>query len=318
MRLIRPLLWAITAALLFSGHATAEVPRVVASIKPIHSLVAQVMQGVGEPGLIVEGAASPHGASLKPSQAAEIEEADIVFWVGEQLELFLVQPIATLAARAEVVTLAGVERLTMLPYRRGGPWTEHDESGHDHDHDHDGHSGHDHGGLDMHFWLDPRNGKVVVETVAESLSRADPDNAERYGANAEAALAALDAMERRIRQRLRPVMGKPYVVFHDAYQYFENRFDIPAAGSITVSPETPPGAGRVAAIREAVQRLQVQCVFSEPQFEPAIVATVLEGTRARSGVLDPEGATIEKGPDLYRMLLLGLADGLAGCLEQSG
>ncbi|KKB76609.1 zinc transporter [Devosia soli] len=309
---------AALAGLMLTGTAFAA-PNVVASTKPVHSLVAAVMAGVGEPGLIVKGAASPHTYSLRPSDAQALENADIVFWTGHGLELFLAEALGSLATKAETVELADAEGITLLPVREGGAFEAHsdgdDHAGEKHDHEHE----HDHADEvsegDMHFWLDPENAKLMVAEIARVLAKADPDNAAAYNANAETEIAALDALETEIAASLTAVTGKPFVVFHDAYQYFENRFGLTVAGSITVSPETMPGAARVDELRTKVAELGATCVFAEPNFEPAIVSTIIEGTDAKAGVLDPEGSALPEGPALYGELLRGLARGLVDCLK---
>ncbi|PXA97443.1 zinc ABC transporter substrate-binding protein [Nostoc sp. 3335mG] len=301
-------------SLLLTGTAFAA-PKVVASTKPVHSLVAGVMAGIGEPGLIVRGAASPHTYSLRPSDAAALEGADIVFWTGHGLELFLGEALDTLSTGAQTVALSAAPGIDLLPMREGGAFEPHEdgdtEHGHDHDHDH----AHEEEG-DMHFWLDPENAKLMVTEIARVLGEADPDNAAAYTANAKTEIAALDALEGEIGERLAPVAGKPFVVFHDAYQYFERRFGLTVAGTITVSPETMPGAARVEELRGKVGELGATCVFAEPNFEPAIVATIVEGTEARAGVLDPEGSALPEGPELYGELLRGIAAGLTDCLTR--
>lgn len=293
--------------LLLTGPATAA-PKVVASIKPIHSLVSAVMAGLGEPGLIVKGAASPHTYSLRPSDAAALESADIVFWTGHGLELFLANALDTLAPRAEQVELAETPGLVLLPLREGGTFEPHSHGDEDHDHDHD------HGESDMHFWLDPANARLMVSHIATVLAEADPENAAAYDANAEAELLRLDALEAELRHKLAPLAGKPFLVFHDAYQYFEHRFGLDVAGTVTVSPEIMPGAARIDQLRSRVKELDATCVFAEPNFEPAIIGAIIEDTGARAGTLDPEGSALIEGPDLYPDLLRGLADGLADCL----
>lgn len=340
------LLVATTAA----GHAA---PKVVASIKPVHSLVAAVMQGVGEPALIVEGAGSPHTYSLKPSQAKALQEADLVFWIGHELEAFLEKPVETIGTNARAVELIDAHGLIKLPFREGGPFEAHrhgEDEGHDHAAEADGHdhaeehakeehehehahehehehkhetaeaAGHDHdddhahGAFDTHVWLDPENAKAMVSEIAEALAEADPDNAATYEANAASTIARLEALHTDIDARLAPVRGKGFIVFHDAYQYFEKRFDISASGSITVSPEVMPGAERVAEIKGRISELGATCVFSEPQFEPKLIQVVTEGTPARAGVLDPLGAELADGPDLYFGLIDGLATSMQECL----
>lgn len=303
-------------SLMLTGTAFA-VPNVVASTKPVHSLVAAVMAGVGEPGLIVKGSASPHTYSLRPSDAAALENADIVFWTGHGMELFLADALDTLSTKAETVELADADGITLLPVREGGAFEhhshgdEHAEEGHEHEeHDH----AHEEGEGDMHFWLDPENAKLMVTDIAKVLSAADPDNAAKYNANAETEIAALGALESEIKASLVGVKEKPFIVFHDAYQYFEKRFGLDVAGSITVSPEVMPGAARVDQLRTKVQELGATCVFAEPNFEPTIVKTIIEGTNAKAGVLDPEGSALTEGPDLYANLLRGLASGLVDCL----
>ncbi|MEQ8602826.1 MAG: zinc ABC transporter substrate-binding protein [Marivibrio sp.] len=357
------------AAAAFAAHpARADAPKVVASIKPVHALAAQVMDGVGAPTLLVEGAASPHAFSLRPSQAQALQGADVVFWVGPDLEQFLVEARETLAADARSAPLmqaAGVETLTFRADPAFEPHSHddehghgdhgHDDHGHDehgrdhgHDHDHDhakaeehdhghddhghddhghddhghddhGHDdhGHDHahGGVDAHIWLDPMNAKAMLAAMAETLAAADPANAARYRANADAAAGEIDALSADLAERLAPVRERPYIVFHDAYQYFERRFGLSAIGAVTVSPERAPGAARVQAIRDRIQETGAVCVFSEPQFEPRIVEVVTEGTGAATGVLDPLGATLEPGPGLYAALMTDLADSALDCLS---
>lgn len=311
---------AAMSTLLLTGPSMAA-PVVVASTKPVHSLVSAVMGEVATPGLIVRGAASPHNYSLRPSDAAALESADIVFWTGHGMELFLADALETLSTKAKTVELAKAQGIELLPMREGGAFEahahddedpDHDHDGHDHDHDHDDHA---HGEGDMHFWLDPLNAKLMVSEIAAVLSAADPDNAEHYAANAATEHARLDALTAELAGMLSPAADKPFVVFHDAYQYFENRFDLTVAGSITVSPEAMPGAARVDQLRAKVAELGATCVFAEPNFQPSIVNTIIEGTDARAATLDPEGAALTEGPDLYAELLRGLATSIADCLN---
>lgn len=289
-------------------------PQVVASIKPVHSLVAAVMAGIGEPTLLVRGAASPHTYALKPSDAAALESADLVFWTGHGMELFLGDALGTLSSQAEIVELADAPGITLLPVREGGAFEAHDhEAEGEHDHAHDEHE-HEHAEGDMHFWLDPDNAKLMVTQIAAALSAADPANATAYTANAQTELAALDALAAELTATLAPVQGKPFIVFHDAYQYFEKRFGLTLAGSITVSPETTPGAARIDQLKAKLAELGATCVFAEPNFQPTIINAIIEGSPAKAGVLDPEGGALTEGPDLYPTLLRGLATSLANCL----
>lgn len=308
-------------SLLASAPAFAAVPNVVVSIKPLHSLVASVMAGVGEPKLIVDGVGSPHTYSMKPSNASDLAGADLVFWAGDHLEAFLVKPLETLAGKATVVELIEAPGLTRLKFREGGPFDAHTHAGEGHEAGHEAHeeAEHDHDehdGFDMHFWLDPLNAKALTAEIETRLAAADPENAATYKANAEKLDARLDALMAKTQAEIAPVKDKPFIVFHDAYQYFEHRFGVRAAGSITVSPESMPGVQRVAAIQKKVADLGATCVFAEPQFEPKLIAVVTEGTKAHTGTLDPEGAALSNGPDLYFQLIDGIASSLTSCLSQ--
>ncbi len=342
--------------LLGTAPARAEAPRVVVSIAPIHSLVAGVMEGVGTPTLLIQGAGSPHSYTLRPSEAQALQQADVVFWVGEELETFLVRPLAALPGGAHAVALIDAPGMRLLPVREGGAWESHahgaesdadhdhadhhhgdaHDHGHDHAHDHagtaeahdhdhghaaaaaEGHGAedHDHGAHDAHLWLDPENAGAIVRAAAASLSARDPANAGAYAANATQIEARLDGLEAELTAALAPVRTVPYVVFHDAYQYFEDRFGLNAVGTITVSPERAPGAQRLQEIRQKIRELGARCVFSEPQFEPRLVETVTEGLAVRRGVLDPLGADLPNGPDHYFALLSGLANSLGECLGE--
>lgn len=357
---------ASTAFLFLSPTLAFAAPEVVVSIKPIHSLVASIMKGVAEPSLIVEGAASPHTYTLKPSNARALENADLVFWMGPGLEAFLDKPLEALPKKAKVVELEDVPGLTKLPFREGGAFESHDhgdhagEGGDDHAHDHGaeeaghedhakvehaddhahdhaeeeaatatdsdghddhGHEGHDHeehehGGTDMHLWLDPDNAKAMAAEIAKSLSEVDPSNKATYEANLAGLNTEIDALDTEIATQLKPVLQKPFIVFHDAYQYFEKHYGVRVAGSVTVSPETMPGAERLSTIHAKIEELGAACVFAEPQFEPKLINVVTEGTKAKSGVLDPEGGALEAGPALYGQLMRNLATSMSGCLSQ--
>ena len=299
-------------ALLALGLAAAPLqaapPRVVVSVKPVHSLVAGVMAGLGEPLLLIEGAGSPHGASLRPSRARALSKADLVFWLGPGLERFLVRPLAALARDARVVTLAEAPGIALLPPRGAGPWSAHD-------HGEAANGAASAGAADPHLWLDPANARAIVTGAIAALSLADPAEAPRYRANGQQMIARIDRLEREIRARLAPLRERPYVVFHDAYQYFERHYGLEPLGAIAPGPETSPGARRIAEMRRRIVDGGPVCVFSEPQFEPALVATLVAGTQARTAVLDPLGAALPAGPEAYFTMMRGLADALAGCLS---
>lgn len=335
---------AFCAAVFWGGVPTTSARAemgVAVSIKPVHSLVAGVMKGVGVPHLILKGGDSPHSYTMKPSDAKALQRAKLVFWVGPGMETFLEKPIKTLSKGATVVALGEAHGLTKLSYRESGPWAGHDHDAHekdDHDkharkkHDHDkhdhekhehekhadkGHDDHAHGETDMHMWLDPENAKAFVHEIEEALAKADAKNAATYVANAKKVMARLDALSADLKAQFAPVKAKPFIVFHDAYQYLEKRFGLNAVGSITVSPDVKPGAARLTEIRHKIEELRAVCVFAEPQFEPKLVRVVTEGTKAKTGVLDPLGADLADGPDLYFELMQRNAKTLAACLSRT-
>ena len=298
--------------------ARAQDPKVVVTIKPMHSLAAAVMEGVGTPRLLIDGTASPHTFTLKPSDAKALNEAAVIFRVSEGLEPYTSRLARSLPRTVRLVTLESVPGLTLLSLRKGGNFEAHDHGGDKHGHAHGHGHGHGHGhakdGRDGHVWLDPGNASLIAAYMAQVLAEIMPAHAERLRANAAALAKSIDALVPEIEARLKPVANRPFVVFHDAYQYFERRFGLAAIGSVTVSPEVPPSARRLTALRRKISGLKAACVFAEPQFEPRIVASIVEGTTARKGVLDPLGAAIEAGPGHYPRLLRALADDLAGCL----
>lgn len=308
-------------ALVTPPGAEAASLDVVATIKPIHSLVAQVLDGIAVPKLLVDGKASPHSYSLKPSDARALNAADVVFRVSPALEPFTVKIADALPKSVKLVTLEDAPGITLLDTRTSATFEVHahkDEGKHAHAHDehdkHDDHDDHAHGGKDGHIWLDPDNARAIVRTAATVLSERAPELKPKLDANAAAAIARIDALDAELKASLAPLAGKPFVVFHDAYQYFERHFGLTAAGSITLNPEVKPSARRLAAVRAKVRQLGATCVFAEPQFSPKIVATVIEGSGARAGELDPEGASIANGPELYATLMRNLARGLGECL----
>ena len=318
------ILWALSSLGVSAANADVSV---VTSIKPVHSLVSSVMQGVGSPTVIIEGAGSPHTYSLKPSQAKQLQDADLVFWMGDELETFLEGPIQNIAKNAKSIKLIESHGLKKIKFREGGMFDEHDDHGHDKhakddhdDHGHDKHAkddhdDHGHSEFDPHVWLDPINAKAIVHEIEEALVKADPKNAKKYEANANRLNGELDQLVKELRAQLQPVQEKGFIVFHDAYQYFEQRFGVSAIGSITVSPEVMPGAERVSVLRKKIRDLKATCVFSEPQFEPKLVTTLVENTSARTGVLDPLGASLTKGPNLYFQLVREMARSMKECLS---
>ncbi len=296
------------ALLLLSGVLSVPAwcsdspPQVVVSIKPIHALVAGVMEDVAEPQLLVKGAGSPHGYVLRPSEAQALAQADLVIWVGHQLEGFLEKPLTTVGRKARQMELADILAAELLPFREGGSW-----EGHAHEAKY-----HQHVATQMnpHFWLSPPLANRFVQQVASTLIEIDPRHRDTYQQNHERLVQRLDDLHARLAAKLAPVKEIPYLVFHDAYQYFEAAYDLNAVGSITVDPERKPGARRILEMRKKIKDLQARCVFSEPQFEPRLVATIIEGTGAKTGELDPIGAELTVGPESYFQLMNKLADDL--------
>ena len=305
--------------------AVGNTGRVITTIKPLHSLVSAVMAGVGTPHLIMQGSVSPHGFSLRPSDAAVLEGADLVFMIDESFETSLVKPVHVLASSARMVLLSDAEGLTLKPLREGGTFEKHDhaDSGHHEDEEHheeDEHRGghdhhaHEHGAYDMHIWLDPENAAAMVRMIADVLIEVDPAHGKTYAANAGRLLHQLQTLTAEIAQEMEPVRDKPFVVLHDAYQYFESRFGLSATGSVMVDDAEPPSAKRIRKLRNKVRELGAVCVFAEPQFNSSLVDVVIENTPVRTGILDPLGATIESGPEAYFTLIRDMARSLADCL----
>ncbi len=356
---------AAVALLAGAGGAWAEVPQVAADITPVHGLVARVMQGLGEPVLVVPPGASPHGYAMRPSEARALDQADLVFWMGGALTPWLEGPLEELAGGAHRIELLETEGTTVLPFREGARFAAHahedehgghedhddheghedhaDHDGHGHDeaaeahddhadhdghegHDHDehaeekghddhgdAHAGHDHDGADPHAWLLPGNAQAWLDVIATELAEHDPDNAAAYKANAEAGKQEIAETVASISASLEPFRAKQFIVFHDAYQYFERGFGLSAAGAISLGDAVKPSPARIAEVRGVVADLKVSCVFSEPQFNPGVVATVLDGTGAGTALLDPLGAKLEPGPQFYPALLREIGSAIAGC-----
>ncbi len=291
--------------------AAADVPDVAVDIPPVHSLVDRVMGELGSPKLVIQPGASPHGYSMRPSEAGALENADVVFWVGEALAPWLKGSMDSLAADAESVALLDVPETGTLAFRQGATFEAHDHHhGHGHGHGHD----HSHDGTDPHAWLDPENAQAWLAAIARSLSDADPENADIYRENARQGKAELDELMGELRARLAHAQDTRFIVFHDAYQYFENRFDLSAAGAISLGDASDPSPARIDELRELVNALDVDCVFNEPQFNPQLVENVFADTGVDTSiVIDPLGTGLPPGEGLYPRLLRQLADGVVQC-----
>ena len=316
-----PFFLTIISFLTFFTSANAEV-KVVASIKPIHSLASYLMDGIGKPDLIVDGYASPHGFAMKPSHAKMLQEADIIFWVGEDLENFLVKPLSSIAKKAEKIELMEIKGLEVLKFRERNIFDDHDHDDHGHDdhgkkeddhddHGHDDHEGHAHGEVDPHIWLDPVNAKVILKEMAEHLIENDEKNSATYKKNLAKALKDIDKLIKDTKSELSKSVAS--IVFHDAYQYFEERFNVNILGAFTVNTDVMPGAEQLAEIREIIEHDKVACVFSEPQFNPDIIKAVAKDMDIKTGVVDPLGATLNPGKDLYFNLIRNMSASFKNC-----
>ncbi len=304
-----------------SAAATAADMKVVVTLKPVHALVTQIMAGIATPALIVDGSASPHTFTLKPSGAKAINEADVFIRISESVEPFTRKISQALPKTVQLLTLAELPGMTLLEQRHSGSFEEHA----DHQDEHQGkdkagahHDDHDEAESqvkDGHVWLNPDNAKAIVTSVTKVLAQAYPADADKLNANAATLLTKIDVLSAEIAAQLEPVKGKPFIVFHDSMQYFEQRFGLSAAGSITVSPDVQPSAKRLTEVRKKIIELGAACVFSEPGFQPKLVAAVTDGTKARSGVINAEGIALTPGPELYFDLMRGLARSLKGCLQ---
>jgi len=345
-----PLIISFLSFITFITSVNADV-KVVASIKPIHSLASYLMDGVGKPDLIVDGYASPHGFAMKPSHAKMLQEADLIFWVGEDLEAFLEKPLKSIAKKAEKIELMTTKNLNVLKFRERNIFDEHDhddhghddhakkkddhddhdhdkkakkDDDHDHDHDHDSHAkkedghddhddhdGHHHGEFDPHIWLDPINAKAILNEMVEHLIENDAANASIYKKNLDKALNELDKLTMNVMTDLNKSTAS--IVFHDAYQYFEERFNVNVLGAFTVNTDVMPGAEQLKEIREIIEHDNVSCVFSEPQFNPDIINAVAKDMNIKTGVLDPLGATLNPGKGLYFDLIKNMSSSFKGC-----
>lgn len=346
--MLRTLFIALSSTLAISTANAA--PNVVVSIKPLHSLTSGVMKGVGEPELLLDGATSPHDFNLKPSQAKSIQDADLIIWIGEGLEGFLIKSLENLEGKTETLEAMEVKGISLLDYREHDDHEEHkDHKDHsedkDHNHGHDEHkhdehaedkkhSDHDHeehaehkddkhdhghahseGDKDPHVWLDIDNAKTITLEIAKKLSKKDPKNAEAYSANAKSMIERLDALDTEIQDTIEDNRTQKYVVFHDAYQYFEKHFGMAQAISITLNPEIQPSAARIKELQHEVEENKISCLFSEPQFSEKVLKVVAENTTASISTLDPLGSEIEKGEEQYFKMMTAMANRFDDCLK---
>lgn len=297
-----------------AGPAEAEPPKVVASILPLQSLAAQVMEGVGAPALLLDGSSSPHSYQLRPSEARALQEADLVLWVGPPLESFLTGALESLSSPERQLELIELPGLDLHDGLEDGEEAAEQGGGHEDGHQHGDH--HHAEGTDAHIWLSPENASVMLRGIAARLQALDPENAARYQSNLERALAGIVDLDRDLRATLAPVAGKPFIVFHDGYGYYVRHYGLEQVGAVTLSPDRAPGAGKLAELRALVEERGVACLFAEPQFSPAVLESLSRDSGARLAVLDPLGVGLEPGASAYPALLRGLAESLSACLSR--
>ena len=306
---------------LFTTPALAEAPRVVVDIAPVHALVAQVMEGVAEPYLLLAQDANPHAVQLKPSQARMLSQADLVIWVGPDLSPWMETALGSLG-EADQIVLMEHPATALREFAPIGHDAHADDDHHD-DHDHDAHDdghdedehAHDHGDTDPHVWMSVDNARAWVGAFAEELVAHDPDNAATYRANAERADAGLGDLIGRIEARLAPHQGSEIITFHASFGYFADRFGIEIAGSVRPGDATTPSARAIAELEEIVADHGVECAFAEPAFDPGLLESIAGDTGLRIGTLDPTGALQAPGPGHYAATLYAAADSIATCLE---
>ena len=312
----------------FSAHADVSTDiKVVTTIKPLHSLISRIMETRGEPQLIIEGTNNPHTFVFKPSHAKMIEEADIVFWIGEDLEAFMEKPLNSLAKDTKKIGFMDSESIEKIEFREKNIFDDHDghedeHEGHEDDDVHeDEHEGHDddhkdahvhaHGEFDPHIWLDPENAKEMVKIIRDELIKIDPEGQRQYSVNTAGATLELDNLINSVEKELSKDIS--YIVFHDAYQYFENRFGVIPAGALTLNPDVLPGAKQIADIQDVINDKGIKCIFSEPQYNPKIIETLGNDMNVSTGVMDPLGAFIDAGPTMYVELINGIANSIKEC-----
>lgn len=287
--------------------ASSGAPHIIVSIKPFYNICANVMQGAGTPQLLLTKNASPHDYQLKPSDAKLIDSADLVIWGGPELEGYLHKSVNSLAAKE--LNLAAIPGLDLLPLRTSINW-QHDCQHHGHSHAHE-HC--EHNVYDTHFWLDPDNAIIIASAIATRLGEIDPKHAQLYAQNATEFAKKINLQKHKWKQELAPYKKDPYIVSHDAFQYFNTYFGLDGVGSITLHPEVPPSIQRIQQIQKLLVQEKVRCIFSEPQFNYKIIDTLIAGTIVHKGELDPLGQDKDLGSNGYFILIDNLVDNFVAC-----
>ena len=328
-------LLSIITLILFSNSSlfAADTKGVITTIQPINSLVSAVIGDTGKTISLIPADISPHGYKLKPSDAKKMQEANIIFFVSNHLESSVTKVFKNLPKNIKIIDLLEETGIEHLAIRDNEAWERHDHHGHD-DHDdhdkhgkkHDDHDDHDKHGKkhddhddheskdDVHIWLSPDNAIKIVEKVNKELSLLFPDNASKYSENSNKMIDKIQKLKNELAKDLAPIKGKPYVVFHDAYQYFEKTFDLNAVGSVALEGDIASSPKQISFIKDKIKKLNASCVFQEPQFDSKLVKIVVEGTNAQIGTLDPLGINISGKENFYIQLLKNMAKSLKECL----
>lgn len=309
---MKPIFFALAIAIALAKPVSAEPPRIVTDIAPVHSLAALVLDGIAEPEVLLPPGASPHDFALRPSDALKLSRADAVIWIGKDMTPWLARSVEALSQDAVSLELINVTDTFTLRYRTGAVFG--DVRSHDHgnsDHDERGHGGN----IELHAWQDPENAKIWLDAIADLLSELDAENSNFYQANAQSAKREIDAVSARLLDELRPLRGRGFIVSHDAYQYFENRFGVSAIASLLTGGAGPASAARLQDVSQLMRKSGPTCIFVEPQIPDALARTLAAEHGSKIGVLDPIGDQLERGPKLYQNMLIAISDGLRDCLN---
>ncbi len=294
--------------------AAADTPRVLTTIKPLQLIAAAVLEGVDEPGVLLPPGASPHTYALRPSERRALQQAERIYWVGPDMEMFLERLMAERPGARELMDIDG---LTVRPLSQSHNFQQETHA-HQHTHVHHHGHGHDHaaGSMDAHIWLSPDNALVIAQFMVQDLASLYPEQQAQLQSNLEQFEARVGQLDQQIRTRIEPLQDKPYFVFHDGYGYFEDHYGVAPQGVFSLSHEVQPGARHVNLLRQQLQKSGPSCVFSEPQFTPRLVDSLTQGLPVQQGELDPLGTDISVSAQGYEALLADLSERLAGCLER--
>ena len=314
-------LFSIIILLVFSSiNAFAtETTGVISTIQPINSLVSAVIGNTGKTISIIPAEQSPHDFKLKPSDVKVLQNSNIIFYVSNHLESSVTKVFKNLPKNIKLINLMEESGINHLAIRDNAAWERHDHHGDDHDdHDkhgkkHDDHDDHEKED-DVHIWLSPDNAIKIVQKVNKVLSLYFPENSKIYNENTTKFIDKIRNLKMELIKELSPIKNKPYIVFHDAYQYFEKTFELNAVGSVALEGDIASSPKQISFIKDKIIKSKASCVFQEPQFDSKLVKIVVEGTNAKTGTLDPLGVNITGNKDFYLQLLTNMAKSLKECL----